>query len=135
MSYMEDKAGLSIRELMAGEDDLEPVKAALVREVTIRRVMAETGEPREVVVEAIDASDAMADEAILDLTEGEPTTLHDGLRRYIDDLAGRDWASSHEIGAVLADLSALLNYRWPGPAATPPSAIEEGAVRLALHNS
>lgn len=100
-----------LTELLAGADDLGAWAAALARETAIRQVMAETGEPREIVEEAVGAMDAMAEEGVLDLAEGNPTTLRDGLERYVEVLAGRDEVLARDW--VLSDLYALLNYPWP----------------------
>jgi hypothetical protein len=101
---------------LACEDDLDAVGAALAREVAIRQVMAETGESREVVEEAVGAIDAMADEAVLDLCEGQPTTLGDALSRYVDGLPAR-WPDGADLDqeTVTGDLVALLSYPWPKP--------------------
>jgi hypothetical protein len=96
------------------EEHLTAMRDALAKETAIREVMAESGESREVVEEAIGAMDAMAGEAVLDLTEGEPTTLRDALERYVavleerDEILARDW--------VLSDLAALLTYPFPAGA-------------------
>lgn len=103
-----------LADLLAGADDLGAWRDALAREQAIREVMAESGESREVVEEAIGAMEAMASEEVLDLTEGNPTTLRDGLERYLraleqrDEVLARDW--------VLSDLAALLSYPWPAGA-------------------
>jgi hypothetical protein len=103
-----------LADLLAKADDLGAWRDALAREQAIREVMAESGESREVVEEAIGAMDAMSGEAVLDLCEGEPTTLRDGLERYLavleerDEVLARDW--------VLSDLAALLAYPWPAGA-------------------
>jgi hypothetical protein len=105
------RAGLTVREALAGEEGLDALGASLAREQAIRQIMAETGEPREIVTESIDAMDAMAEEEVLDLCDGQPTTLRDGLSRYVellgqrDEIVPRDW--------VLSDLHALLTYAWP----------------------
>lgn len=103
-----------LADLLAGADDLGAWRDALAREQAIREVMAESGESREIVEEAIGAMEAMASEEVLDLTEGNPTTLRDGLERYLrvleqrDEVLARDW--------VLSDLAALLSYPWPAGA-------------------
>lgn len=103
-----------LAEELAQVEDLAAYREALVREQAIREVMAESGESREIVVEMIDSLDAMAEDAVLELTEGQPTTLRDALSRYVDDLEPRhgDYAMTH---TVAGDLSALLNYPWPAP--------------------
>lgn len=105
------RAGVNLDEALAGEDDLERVQRALVRERVIRSVMAESGEPREVVAETLDAMKSMADEAVLDLMEGEPTTLQAALQRYVDELNGRDELQPRD--RVVSDLETLLAYQWP----------------------
>lgn len=92
------------------EFGLDMVKKALAREETIRGVMAETGESREVVMEALDAMEAMGQEAVLDLTQGNPTTLWDGLEQYMNVLGDRDEIVPRD--HVLSDLAALLAYPW-----------------------
>jgi hypothetical protein len=100
-----------LSKLLAGADDLGAWRDALAREQAIRQVMAESGESREVVEEAIGAMDAMAEEGVLDLCEGEPTTLRDALDRYVrvledrEEVLARDW--------VVGDLYALLGYPFP----------------------
>jgi hypothetical protein len=96
----------------ASSDDLDRLQADFVREIVIRQMMADSGESREVVVEMIDAAASMADEAVLDLMDGEPTTLHAGLQRYVEELAGRDELQPRD--RVVSDLETLLAYRWPG---------------------
>lgn len=108
------RAGLTLAEALAGETDLESVQAALVRERIIRQVAEESGEPRQVVADMVDAMRSMGDEAVLDLMEGEPTTLHAGLQRYVEELAGRDELQPRD--RIVDDLGTLLAYRWPGEA-------------------
>lgn len=105
-----------LRDLLAKADDLGAWADALSRETAIRQVMEETGEPREIVEEAVGAMDAMAEEGVLDLAEGNPTTLKDGLSRYVEALEQRDEVLARDW--VLSDLYALLNYPWPGEEAT-----------------
>lgn len=101
-------------------EDLDAIKAALVRESAVRHTMEATGESREVVVSVVDANLSMDSEAVLDLTDGEPTTLKDALRRYADDLVAGDELSMQQEGAqgfrdsVVGDLHTLLDYHWPG---------------------
>jgi len=106
------RAGVSLSEGLAGEDDLEAVQTALSRETVLRGVMAETGEDRQTVMDMIDAMQSMNEEAVLSLTEGEPTTLHDALSRYVDsvDLTG----PPVDPGVLSDDLNTLLAYPWPG---------------------
>jgi hypothetical protein len=98
---------------LAGADDLVVVQRAVVREGAIRRVMAETGESREVVAESLDAMEAMDQEAVLELADGNPTTLADALTRYIRIV--RTWEEPDgrvDRDVVLSDLSAILEYPW-----------------------
>jgi hypothetical protein len=104
------RAGLTLAEGLAGETDLEKVRAALIQEEVIRKVMRDTGEPRDIVVDMIDAMKSMADEAVLDLMEGEPTSLRAALQRYVDELEKRDELQPRD--RVVDDLSVLLNYRF-----------------------
>jgi hypothetical protein len=94
-----------------GAADLAAVRAALVRETVIREVMVQTGEDRRTVADMLDATQSMGQEAVLDLMEGEPTTLHAGLQRYVDELEGRDELQPRD--RVVDDLSTLLAYPWP----------------------
>ena len=90
--------------------DLEGVQKAVSREVAIRGVMAETGESREVVTKMSDALASMDQEAVLELTEGEPGSLASALRRYVNEL----WKTSgDEVSVIAGDLTALLAYPWP----------------------
>lgn len=120
--------GLSEKALatvLAETQDLGRVQAALVREKVIRNTMAQTGEGRSTVVDMVDALESMDQEAVLDLAEGEPTTLADGLRRYVDELEKRDPDGDEltPVARVAAELGALLAYPWS----------EEEAL-VALHN-
>lgn len=98
---------------LAGARDLDRVRAALVREHAIRHVMAETGETRKVVTDLIGAAESMGQEAVLDLTEGKPTTLRDALERYTERLEAALAADPGSVGDVVAELGALLTYPWP----------------------
>lgn len=102
----------SLADALASVDDLEAVKRALVREAVIREVMRESGEDRKTVTDMIDAMGSMGQEAVLDLTEGEPTTLADALSRYLEELDRSDDVVPRS--RVGDDLSALLAYPWPG---------------------
>jgi hypothetical protein len=100
---------------LTGAKDLEEVQRALSRERVIRDVMAQTGESRQVVADLVDVGRSMDHEAVLGLTEGEPTTLHDALSRYVDQLGQRVIEVEGEVHeAISADLDALLTYPWPG---------------------
>lgn len=92
--------------------DLEEAKAALIREATVRQVMSETGEDRKTITDMIDAIRSMGQEAVLELTEGDPTTLADALHRYVDALEGN--ATNEDAQIIAGELSALLAYPWPG---------------------
>jgi hypothetical protein len=104
------RAGLNLDEALAGEDDLGRVQRAIVREQAIRRGMAKTGEGREVVAEMLDGLAAMDQEAVLDLAEGNPTTMADALARYIRILSQKPTEMHPE--QVQNDLSAILEYPW-----------------------
>lgn len=94
--------------------DLEQAKRALTRETVIRHVMAESGEPREIVAEMVDAHASMDQEAVLDLTEGEPTTLRDALERFVSTLQADDEEESALAKCQHVDaLSAILAYPFP----------------------
>ena len=101
----------SLADALASVEDLEAVKRALIREATIRQVVAESGESREVVADLVDATASMGEEAVLDLTEGEPTTLRDALGRYVERLAGA--TQEMDLHAVVGDLDALLTFSFP----------------------
>lgn len=116
------RAGVNLDEALAGEADLERVQRALSREVVIRQVMAESGEPYEVVAETVDAMESMGQEAVLDLMEGEPTTLHAALERYTSELEGRDELQPRD--RIVDELTALLMYPWPGPCKAPCAACQ-----------
>jgi hypothetical protein len=107
--------GFDLETWLAGTTELETVRAALVRETVIRQVMADSGEDRQHVADMLDAMRSMGQEAVLDLMEGEPTTLAAGLQRYVDELEGRDELQPRD--RVVDDLSTLLAYPWPGETA------------------
>ena len=115
-------AGVNLDEALAGESDLDRVQAALVRERVIREVMRESGEERQHVTDMLDAMRSMADEAVLDLMEGAPTTLRAGLQRYVEELEGRDELQPRD--RVVSDLGALLAYPWPVASAGPGQELE-----------
>ena len=98
--------------LLAETDDLDAVIRAVAREQAVRHGVAETGESREIVAEFLDAAVSMDQEAVLDLMEGEPTTLAAGLRRYVTDLEGRDELQPRD--RIVNELDTLLTYPWPG---------------------
>lgn len=92
--------------------DLDEVRRALVRETVIRQTMARSGEGRAPVADMVDALDSMGQEAVLDLAEGEPTTLVDALRRYLDELEKRDELQPRD--RVVDELGTILAYPWSG---------------------
>jgi hypothetical protein len=108
---MDDKTR-TLAEALSALDDLDRVALLVAREQIIREGVAETGEAREHVADLFDAMVSMDQEAVLDLTEGEPTTLRDGLRRYVDDLQGAQ--DTITVETVVSDLNTLLTYPWPG---------------------
>jgi hypothetical protein len=113
---------VDLGEMLAGADDLDAVQDALVKERVIREVMAESGEPRDIVVEMIDAMKSMADEAVLDLMEGEPTTLRAALQRYVERLPDAYPNQEEATGWALEvtnDLASILGYPYPGPCKSP----------------
>lgn len=102
------------RDLLASLPELELAQRAFVRERVIRQMMAETGESREIVVEAVDAADSMDQEAVLDLVDGDPTTLRGALQKYADNVeqaASEGETASAE--SVYNDITAILNYPFP----------------------
>lgn len=116
--------GLSRRgwaEYLAQEPDLDRISRAVEREREIRLGMARTGEGREVVAEFLDAQAAMDDEGVLDLTDGNPTTLVDALTRYLEELERRDELQPR--ARVAGELAAILAFPWP-----------EDERRVQLHN-
>lgn len=54
----------------------------------------------------------MGREAVIDLMDGKPTTLHAGLARYLVEVAGRDELQPR--ARILTELGALLAFPWPG---------------------
>jgi hypothetical protein len=109
-----------VADMLSGIDDLDAVNRAVEREREIRIGMARTGQGREVVAEFLDAEAAMDEEAVLGLTEGQPTTLVDALRRYVEELEKQGTTDALDAAASLA---ALLAYPWP-----------EDERRISLHN-
>ena len=101
----------SLDEVLA-ESDLSQITRAVAREHVIRDVMATSGESREIVSEMIDAALSMGDEAVLDLTDGQPTSLRDALSRYVDELEKRDELQSRD--QITEELTAICNYPYPG---------------------
>ena len=99
------------QELVAQADDLEAVIRAVARERAIRDTVAETGETHEIVASVLDAAISMDQEAVLDLMDGEPTTLTRGLARYVQELEGRDELQPRD--RIVDELGTLLAYPWP----------------------
>lgn len=110
-----------VQALMENTDDLDAVTRAVEREREIRIGMARTGQGREVVAEFLDAQAAMTEEGVLDLTDGQPTTLVDALTRYLEELEGRDELQPR--ARVAGELAAILAFPWP-----------EDERRVQLHN-
>lgn len=99
---------------LLAEADLKAVMHALAREQVIRDAMAETGESREIVEEMLGSLESMDQEAVLELTEGEPTTLRDALERFTSELQGRlEGDPGSTFGEVLDGLQAILAYPFP----------------------
>jgi len=109
---MREIVGKALAEFLIGVDDLDQCQRAVTREKAIRDGVAQTGETREAVVTVLDSIAAMDQEAVLDLTDGAPTTMRAGLQRYIEELRGRDDLISTE--RVVIELMVLLGYPWPG---------------------
>lgn len=102
----------TLAEMLADVDDLNAVSRALVRERVIRDCMVESGESRAIVADMLDAAISMDQEGVLDLMEGEPTTLAAALSRYVEELEGRDELQPRD--RIVSDLETLLAYPWPG---------------------
>jgi hypothetical protein len=100
------------QEYLAEVPDLDMAQRALIREQTIRQVMAETGESREIATETLDAMISMDREAVRDLMEGDVTTLRAGLERYVEELEKRDELQPRD--RITDELSVLLAHPWPG---------------------
>jgi hypothetical protein len=124
-----------LQHVMSEIEDLDAVIRAVARERAIRDTAAETGEPREIVAEALDAAISMDHEAVLDLTEGQPTTLREALARYLDRLE-KDIDAGDAAGPVTisADLNALLAYPWSEEEATISTHGENASVRLEVEH-
>jgi hypothetical protein len=103
--------GISVElaDVLASVDDLDQVQRALIREQTIRQVMAETGESREIAAETLDAMISMDREAVRDLMEGDVTTLRAGLQRLAEG-----WHQNGVPDGAEYELDTLLAYPWPG---------------------
>jgi hypothetical protein len=94
----------TLAEFLATMPDLDQAARAVEREREIRIGMARTGEGREVVAGFLDAQAAMDDEAVLDLTDGQPTTLVDALTRLLEtwNQNGVPDGAEYELAAILA---------------------------------
>lgn len=122
-----------LRHVMSEIEDLDEARTALVREHAVRHLMAETGEDRQTVTDMIDAMESTDQEAVLDLTEGEPTTLRDALERYLDRLErALEGDPGSTLGDVAGELGALLAYPWSGEEATISTHGENASVRLTV---
>jgi hypothetical protein len=104
----------NLAEALADVTDIDKVVLAVVREVAIREMVAETGETREAVTTVADAAVSMGREAVLDLMDGKPTTLDRGLSRYVSELEKRDELQPRD--RIVGELDMLLRYPWPGAA-------------------
>lgn len=113
--------GKALADYLAAAPDLDQCQRAVEREREIRIGMHRTGEGREVVAEFLDAQEGMDREAILDLTDGQPTTLVDALTRYLEELERRDELQPR--ARVAGELAAILAFPWP-----------EDERRVQLHN-
>src|SRR5262245_17427178 len=98
-------------DILASTEDLTRVQLALVREKASRDLMAQTGEGRGPVTEMVDAAASMDEEAVLDLMDGEPTTLADAVHRYVEEM--QDWDELLPRDQILSELSAILDFPWP----------------------
>jgi hypothetical protein len=121
MGGTEDVVYKALADFLSAAPDLDRASRAVEREREIRIGMARTGQGREVVAEFLDAEAAMDEEAVLDLTEGQPTTLVDALSRYLTELEKRDELQPR--ARVAGELAAILAYPWP-----------EDERRVQLHN-
>jgi hypothetical protein len=102
----------NLAEALADVTDIGKVVRAVVRETAIREMMAETGESREAVTTVADAAVSMDEEAVLDLMDGEPTTLSRALARYVEELETRDELQPRD--RIVGELDTLIRYPWPG---------------------
>ena len=113
--------------------DLEMVKRAYLREELIRRLVVETGETREIVAEQVDAFASMDQEAVLGLTDGQPTTLREALGRYVDELNNYEEEMGN-LHTVADDLGALLAYPWSEEEATIQTHADRESLVLTVEN-
>jgi hypothetical protein len=107
------RMGLTLGEALADTDDLDSLVRAVARERAIRATMAETGETHEIVASVLDAAISMDQEAVLDLMDGEPTTLARGLARYVAGLESLPEGYNLTVTEVVDNLGSLLAYPWP----------------------
>jgi hypothetical protein len=107
---MTDLVKQALTKFLEGVDDLDVAQAVFVRERVIRDTMAKTGEDRATVTDMLDALGSMDQEAVLDLTEGEPTTLRAALQRYVDHLETQGDTDSLDHAN---NLTTILAYPWP----------------------
>jgi hypothetical protein len=114
----------SLADALASVEDLDKVKAALIREQVIRQCVAETGETREIVVEMIDAMDSMGQEAVTALTDGDPTTLREALLRYVEQLPEAVKEMTGEVtDRIVGDLGNILAYPFPAELPAEPARV------------
>lgn len=127
------RAGWTLGEALENEDDLEQVKRALIREQTIRRTMNETGESRKIVTQTLDAMGSMGQEFVLELTDGQPTTLRDGISGLVEELENYE-EETGDLRTVADQLSALLAYPWSEEEAVIGTHGANDSVRLKIEN-
>jgi hypothetical protein len=99
---------------LAGAKDLDAVQKAVIRERVIRQTMADSQESREVVTVMVDSFQSMSEEAVQELTEGEPTTLRDAISRYIEMMEGSEDDVVIGRDVVAGDLLDIINFPWSG---------------------
>jgi hypothetical protein len=76
------------------------------------------------VTTVADAAVSMDEEAVLDLMDGQPTTIGRALARYIgklekeltEDPNDEETGRNSRFGEVVEELDILLRYPWPGAA-------------------
>lgn len=118
-----------IADMLQQMDDLGDAERMIQRERDIRDGMARTGEGREVVTEAVDVLSVIPGEAVLELTDGNPTTLQEALKAYIRELEGRGDTTSLD---TAADLETLLDYPWRMEEAVLASHLGRPGLRLRM---
>lgn len=101
----------ALQAFLAGAPDLDAMERAIAREREIRIMMARSGQGRGPAADMIDVEQSMAEEAVLDLTDGEPTTLVDTLQRYLSELACRGELQPRD--QITTELEAILRFPWP----------------------